>query len=123
VGGDLPTGEVDRLQSRLDLLHGLVAGQRPERVDVVLRVDLVPESLRATVCEGVLLPDPATQLHDVGGGVVAPDTRPAWIVLPVVFDEFGRDRFQHGDHSFVSPGASVAAALVRTTFPCVRTNS
>ena len=33
VGGDLPAGQVDRVQAGLDLLHGLVAGERAERVD------------------------------------------------------------------------------------------
>ena len=34
VGRDLPAREVDGLQAGLDHLHGLVAGQRAERVDV-----------------------------------------------------------------------------------------
>ncbi len=38
VGRDLPAGQVDRLQAGLDHLHGLVAGERAERGDVVLRV-------------------------------------------------------------------------------------
>ena len=36
VGGDLPAGEVDRLQPGADHLHGLVAGERAEAVDEVL---------------------------------------------------------------------------------------
>ena len=32
VGGDLPAGEIDRLEPGLDLLHRLVAGQRAERI-------------------------------------------------------------------------------------------
>ena len=36
VGRDLPAGEVDRLQAGLHHLHGLAAGERAERVDVVL---------------------------------------------------------------------------------------
>ena len=36
VGGDLPAGEVDRLQPRLDHLHGLAAGHRAERGDAGL---------------------------------------------------------------------------------------
>ena len=34
VGGDLPAGKVDGPQAGLDLLHGLVAGQRTEGVGV-----------------------------------------------------------------------------------------
>ena len=36
VGGDLPAGEIDRLQPGADHLHGLVAGDRAQRVDVGL---------------------------------------------------------------------------------------
>ncbi len=36
VGGDLPAGEVDRLQTRLHHLHGLRARERAERGDVLL---------------------------------------------------------------------------------------
>ena len=36
VGGDLPAGQVDRLQPGPHLLHRLVAGQRAERVNVGL---------------------------------------------------------------------------------------
>jgi len=42
VGGDLPAGEIDRLQSGFDLLHSLVAGQRAERRDKWLGVQQVP---------------------------------------------------------------------------------
>jgi hypothetical protein len=34
VGGDLPAGQVDRLDAGLGLLHGLTAGQRAQAVDV-----------------------------------------------------------------------------------------
>ncbi len=53
VGGHLPAGQVDRLQPGLDLLHGLVAGQRAEGVDVGLAVQQVPEArapFSASVC-------------------------------------------------------------------------
>ena len=44
IGRDLPTGQVDRLQSCLDLLHGLVAGERAKR-----RHDMARSSAAATV--------------------------------------------------------------------------
>ena len=47
VGRDLPAREVDRLQAGLDHLHGLRAGHRAERGDVVLGVQELPEPLRA----------------------------------------------------------------------------
>jgi hypothetical protein len=45
VGGDLPPREVDGLQARTYLLHGLAAGVGAERADVVLGVQQVPEVL------------------------------------------------------------------------------
>ena len=35
VGCDLPAAQINRLEAGLDLLHGLVAGQRTERVDEI----------------------------------------------------------------------------------------
>ena len=42
VGGHLPAAKVDRLEARLDHLHGLVAGQRAQRGDVVILVQQLP---------------------------------------------------------------------------------
>ena len=53
VRSDLPAGQVDRLQARLDHLHRLRAGQRAERGDVLLGVEELPERSaprRASVC-------------------------------------------------------------------------
>ena len=64
VGGDLPAGEVDRLQAGADLLHGLVAGQRAERVDEILLVDELPQPVGAHFGERVPDLDRAAQpLH------------------------------------------------------------
>ena len=46
VTGDLPTRQVDGLQAGTDLLDGLVAGQRAERVDEVHVVQLRPRAPR-----------------------------------------------------------------------------
>ena len=54
VGGDLPAGEVDRLQAGADLLDGLVAGARAERGDVRPVVQQIPELLGAALGERVL---------------------------------------------------------------------
>jgi len=37
---DLPATDVDRFQSRLHLLHRLIAGERAERIDQTVRSDL-----------------------------------------------------------------------------------
>ena len=47
VGGDLPAGEIDRLQAGAHHLHRLVAGERAERVDEILLVDELPQPVRA----------------------------------------------------------------------------
>ena len=52
VGRDLPAAEVDGLQTGLDHLHGLVAGEAPERGDVGLGVQQAPEPLGAAAAPG-----------------------------------------------------------------------
>ncbi|MPM98820.1 hypothetical protein SDC9_146010 [bioreactor metagenome] len=116
VGRDLPAGEVDGLEAGLDLLDRLVAGQGAERIEVVLGVQLLPETLRAAAGEGVLLLHGATEPDDVLGGVVTLDVRPAGVGLPVVLDEFGRGG-AHGDVLRVLGPASLLRALVAP--PCV----
>ena len=69
----LPAGQVDRLQPGLDLLQRLVAGQRAERVDVFFAVQQLPEALGALLGQRVLDGERATELGDVGRGVVALD--------------------------------------------------
>ncbi|MNV75928.1 hypothetical protein D3C71_1692550 [compost metagenome] len=89
IGGNLPTGQVDRVQAGLDLLHGLVAGQRAERVDEVLFLQVRPQLLRAQPRQRVLHVHGATQAHHIGGGVVAGDPGPARVGVPSVLDLFG----------------------------------
>ena len=43
VGGDLPAREIDRLEAGADHLHRLVAGDRAQRVDIILAVQQLPE--------------------------------------------------------------------------------
>ena len=56
---------------RLDLLHGLVAGQGAQGVGVlaflVLLGELLPQLLGAALGQGVLFGDPAAEADDVGG--------------------------------------------------------
>ena len=77
VGGDLPAGEVDRLQARLDHLDGLAAGHRAERRHVRLGLQELPEALGAEARERVLDADGAAQALDVGRRVGAFDAVPA----------------------------------------------
>lgn len=39
----LPSAEIDGLQSRFDLLDGLVAGQGPQRMDIIFRMKQIPQ--------------------------------------------------------------------------------
>ena len=65
VRGDLPAGEVDRLEPRLDHLHRLAAGHRAERCHVGLLVQELPQALGAQSGEGVLHADRSTETLDV----------------------------------------------------------
>jgi hypothetical protein len=65
----LPPGEVDRLQTGADLLHRLVAGQRAERVDVVLGLSSSQSRFAPRLGERVLDGDGAAQALDLGDAV------------------------------------------------------
>lgn len=66
VGGDLPARAVDRLEPRLDALHGLAARERAEGRHERLVAHELPELLGAAAGEGVLDLDRAAELLDVG---------------------------------------------------------
>ena len=76
VGGDLPAGEVDRLQPRLHHLHGLCARERAERGDVGLRRHQLPEALGAEARDRVLDAEATLQALDVVLRVRPLDARP-----------------------------------------------
>src|SRR5690606_486831 len=60
----LPAGQIDRLEARADLLHGLVAGHRAERVDEGLLVDELPQPVGAVLGQRVADRDRSAQaLH------------------------------------------------------------
>ncbi len=64
VGGDLPAGDVDRLEAGLHHLHGLAARERAERADEPVAVEQLPQALGAEARERVLDVDGAAQpLH------------------------------------------------------------
>ena len=69
VGGDLPAGEVDRLQAGADHLHRLVAGDGAQRIHIILAVEELPEPLGAAAGEAVLDRDRAAQPLDLGDGI------------------------------------------------------
>ena len=65
VGGDLPAGEVDRLQTGLHHLDCLAAGHRPECRNPFLLCKERPQSLGAETSERVLDRDGAAETLDV----------------------------------------------------------
>ena len=73
VGGDLPAGEVDGLEAALHHLHGLVACECAQGVDVVALVEQSPELVGAALSEGVADSDAARELLDVFCAEVAQD--------------------------------------------------
>ncbi len=82
VRGHLPATEVDRLQARLDLLHRLIARQRAQRRDIRLRVEEIPEAVRAQSRQGMLDDDGTTQTHHIFRAIGTSDTLPTGIFLP-----------------------------------------
>src|SRR5262249_16179231 len=86
VGRYLPTGKIDRRHARLDLLHGLVAGERAQRIHEGAFVHEVPELLGAAARERVLDLDAASQAIDVLCGISAANAFPPGVVAPVLPD-------------------------------------
>ena len=84
VGGDLPAAQVDGLQARGDLLHGLVAGESAESVYIEIVLQQLPEAFGAHARESVLDVHGAAQLFDVLLRIGADDAFPAQVGLPVV---------------------------------------
>ncbi len=62
---DLPAGQVDRIEPGLHLLHRLVAGERAERVDERLLVQIAPQLLGRDPRDRVLHRNRAAQAHHV----------------------------------------------------------
>ena len=86
VGRNLPAGKVDRLQPGLDLLHGLIAGQRAKGIDERFFIDEFPELFGPTASQRVFdLHRPAKPV-DVFGRVRTLHALPARIAFPVPAD-------------------------------------
>ncbi len=95
VGSNLPAGKVDGLNTGLDLLHGLTAGQSAHAVDEVLvwperrpgaLGHQVPQFVSAQPCKGVFGLNRATQADHIGCGVSTDHVFPARIFGPVFFE-------------------------------------
>ena len=82
VARHLPAAQVDRLEPGLHLLHRLIAGERAERGHVRLRVQQMPQPLRAHARQRVLNPDGAAQAFDVLRAVGPHDPSPTRIGFP-----------------------------------------
>ena len=82
VGGHLPAAQIDRLQSGLDHLDRLRAGEGAEGADEGLVSEERPEALGSRAGDAVLDSQAAAQPDDVVGGVGALDTLPARFVRP-----------------------------------------
>ena len=82
VGGDLPARNVNGLQSRLDLLHGLIAGQCAQRGNIGLGVQQVPQALGSKPRQRVLDLHRAAQADHVVGFIRTRNAAPSRIGLP-----------------------------------------
>ncbi len=77
VGGHLPAAHVNRLQSGPDLLHCLIAGERPERGNKVLSSEKVPQPAGTDAGERVLDGNRVAEQFHLLGRVGAVDAGPA----------------------------------------------
>ncbi len=66
---DLPAGQVNRLEASADHLHGLITRQGAERVDEILLVNELPQTVRAHFGKGLAHLHRAAQLFDIGGRI------------------------------------------------------
>jgi hypothetical protein len=74
IGGDLPAGEIDGLEARADHLHGLIAGEGAERVDIILALQELPEPLRTATGERIFDRQGSAEALDLGRIIRAGDT-------------------------------------------------
>ena len=65
VGRDLPAAEINRFQSRFDLLNRLIPGERAESVDEWLGLKQTPKLFRAAPRQGVSDDDVALQALNI----------------------------------------------------------
>ena len=82
VARHLPARQVDGLQAGLDLLHGLVAGQRAQGVDEGLFVEQLPELFGPTGGQRVLGLQRTAQPHHGVCAIATTNTAPPWALRP-----------------------------------------
>src|SRR3984893_10635266 len=81
---DLPSTDVNGLNTGLHLLHGLVAGHRAQRVDIGLGLQQLPQALGAHASQRVLDVDRSTETQHIFGRVSSLNALPTPIIGPVV---------------------------------------
>ena len=79
VCSHLPTGQVNRLEACLDLLHRLVTGEGAQRIDERLRLHVIPELLCALASQAVLYFNGSPQADNVFRPITTLDTIPTCI--------------------------------------------
>ena len=109
IARHLPAGQVDGIQSRLHLLHGLITRQGAECVHEWPLAQVAPQFLRGEPRDRVLHGNGAAQAHHVLGVIGAPHAAPARRLAPVAPQLIGSG---HRFSSVHGPGAPLAPALV-----------
>ena len=75
VGSNLPAGQINRLQTGLDLLHGLIAGQGAERRHEGLGLQQMAQACGTHFCQCVADAEGAGKPLDIGWVVVSANVR------------------------------------------------
>ncbi len=82
IARHLPARQVDRIQSRPHLLHGLVAGHRTECIDERFLVEVAPELFSCQSRDGMLHGNGAAKSDDIFGFVAARHAPPTGTIAP-----------------------------------------
>ncbi len=81
----LPARKVNRLQPRAHLLHGLIAGERTQRIHIRLAREIIPQLLGCVLGNAIFNRQAAAQLHHIGPAIGALYASPAFVFFPVFF--------------------------------------
>ena len=85
VAGHLPAAEVEGLESALDHVHGLCAGQGAECTNEAVAVEVIPQALGPALRQRVLDLDAVAQLHHGFCRKVSLYALPTWVRCPALF--------------------------------------
>ncbi len=116
VAGHLPAADVDRLQPGLHLLHGLIAGDGPQRRHVILLLHQPPQPLGAHAGQGVLDLHRTAQPHHVLGRVGPGDALPALVQFPIILQLGHIVWFEHPHASMIHFSGSIPVTTKLTVF-------